>query len=154
MQKLNLPNYSFRIENKEDKKYIFDPIRRKKLLLTPEEWVRQHFVRFLVQEKQVPEGLLCNEYSLNINGIKKRCDTVIFNTLLQALTIVEYKAPQIKITQKVFDQIAAYNIQLKVPLLIVSNGIEHYCCTIEPHKNKVTFLQDIPGYNEMLELIK
>lgn len=151
MQKLNLPTYSYKLQKKNEKNYIFDPIRQKYLVLTPEEWVRQHFVHYLLQEKGVPPSLINNEIIINKLGLLRRCDSVIYSSQMAPLVIVEYKAPSVKITQKVFDQIAAYNIQLKVPFLIFSNGLKHYCCKIKPSDNKVVFLKNIPSYSEILE---
>ena len=149
MLPLNLPSYPVKIQVQNGKNVIFDPIRRKFVALTPEEWVRQHFVHLLTEVKGYPKGLLANEVQLNLNGTKKRCDTVLFDKNLQARMIVEYKAPHVEITQAVFDQITRYNIVLKVEYLIVSNGINHYCCRIDYTTMKYTFLPDIPAYGEL-----
>ena len=123
MLALNLPSFAVKIQQRNGKNLIFDPLRRKYVALTPEEWVRQHFTHFLTDHKGYPKGLLANEIQLDLNGTKKRCDTVLFNKDLSARMIVEYKAPHIAITQAVFDQITRYNMVLKVDYLIVSNGI-------------------------------
>ena len=149
MLPLNLPSYPVKIQVQNGKNVIFDPLRRKFVALTPEEWVRQHFVNLLTEIKGYPKGLLANEVQLNLNGTKKRCDTVLFDKNLQARMIVEYKAPHVEITQNVFDQITRYNMVLKVEYLIVSNGINHYCCRIDYTTMKYTFLPDIPAYGEL-----
>ena len=149
MLPLNLPSYPAKILKRNGKNVIFDPLRQKYVALTPEEWVRQHFVHFLTDFKGYPKGLLANEIQLDLNGTKKRCDTVLFNQDLSARMIVEYKAPNIEITQAVFDQITRYNMVLKVEYLIVSNGIRHYCCRIDYNTLKYTFLPDIPSYTEL-----
>ncbi len=149
MLPLNLPSFAAKIQRRNGKNVIFDPLRRKFIALTPEEWVRQHFVHFLTELKGYPKGLLANEVQLDLNGTKKRCDTVLFGKDLSARMIVEYKAPHIEITQAVFDQITRYNMVLKVEYLIVSNGINHYCCRIDYSGMSYTFLPDIPGYDEL-----
>ena len=149
MLPLNLPSYPAKILKRNGKNVIFDTLRQKYVALTPEEWVRQHFVHFLTDFKGYPKGLLANEIQLDLNGTKKRCDTVLFNKDLSARMIVEYKAPNIEITQAVFDQITRYNMVLKVKYLIVSTGIRHYCCRIDYNTMQYTFLPDIPAFNEL-----
>jgi hypothetical protein len=149
MLPLNLPSYPAKILKRNGKNVIFDPLRQKYVALTPEEWVRQHFVHLLTDFKGYPKGLLANEIQLDLNGTKKRCDTVLFNRDLSARMIVEYKAPNIEITQAVFDQITRYNMVLKVEYLIVSNGMRHYCCKIDYNTMQYTFLPDIPSYTEL-----
>jgi hypothetical protein len=117
--------------------------------LTPEEWVRQRFVHFLIDHKQYPSALLANEVLLNLNGTKKRCDTVLYTRDLSAKMIIEYKAPHIEITQSVFDQITRYNMVLKVDYLIVSNGMQHFCCRMDYASGKYIFLEDIPDYPQL-----
>ena len=149
MLPLNLPSYPAKILKRNGKNVIFDTLRQKYVALTPEEWVRQHFVHFLTDFKGYPKGLLANEIQLDLNSTKKRCDTVLFNKDLSAKMIVEYKAPNIEITQAVFDQITRYNMVLKVEYLIVSNGIKHYCCRIDYNTMQYTFLPDIPAFTEL-----
>ncbi len=149
MLPLNLPSYPVKIQKRNGKNVIFDALRQKYVALTPEEWVRQHFVHYLTDFKGYPKGLLANEIQLDLNGTKKRCDTVLFNKNLNAKMIIEYKAPNIEITQAVFDQITRYNMVLKVEYLIVSNGIKHYCCRIDYNTMKYTFLPDIPAFTEL-----
>ena len=149
MLSLNLPPFDIKIQQRDGKSFIFDPLRKKYIALTPEEWVRQHFVHLLTDYKGYPKGLLANEVQLNLNGTKKRCDTVLFNKVLSARMIVEYKAPHVEITQAVFDQITRYNMVLKVDYLIVSNGLRHYCCHIDYNTMQYTFLPDIPAYTDL-----
>ena len=149
MLSLNLPPFEVKMQKRDGKNWIFDSLRKKFIALTPEEWVRQHFVHFLTDYKGYPKGLLANEIQLNLNNTKKRCDTVLFNKDLSAHMIIEYKAPHIEITQAVFDQITRYNMVLKVEYLIVSNGIRHYCCRIDYNTMQYTFLPDIPAYGEL-----
>ena len=146
MFRLNLPTYEIKIAQQGNKQVIFDFLRRKYVALTPEEWVRQHFVHFLVHHKGYPQELLANEVSLTLNSTSKRCDTVLYGTNASPLAIVEYKAPNIQLTQKVFDQITRYNIVLRVPYLMVSNGLQHYCCRVDYETNACTFLPEIPNY--------
>ncbi|MDO5570587.1 MAG: type I restriction enzyme HsdR N-terminal domain-containing protein [Bacteroidales bacterium] len=149
MQPLNLPKFECKIKTIDEKSFIFDNQRKKYIALTPEEWVRQHFVNFLINNKKYPYGLIGNEVGLNLNGMKKRSDTVVYDKEGKPLVIVEYKAPSIKITQEVFNQIVRYNMVLRVKYLIVSNGINHYCCSIDYNTNSYTFLKDIPYYDEL-----
>ena len=149
MLSLNLPAFDAKIAARNGKNVIFDIIRRRYVALTPEEWVRQHFVHFLLAPKGYPQALMANEVQVQLNGTKKRCDTVLYRRDLTARMIVEYKAPEIEITQKVFDQITRYNMVLKVDYLIVSNGLQHYCCRIDYEHNSYTFLQDIPEYQNL-----
>lgn len=150
MQPLNLPVFAPKVTEKEGKTLIFDPIRRKYVALTPEEWVRQHFVNYLVTVKKYPKELLANEVLVKLNGTSKRCDTVAYNLFLAPLMIVEYKAASVKITSAVFDQIVRYNMVLKVNYLTVSNGLHHFCCRIDYEKQTYAFLKEIPDYS-MLE---
>lgn len=149
MLSLNLPKFDVKIKNNEGKPYIFDIIRHKYVSLTPEEWVRQHFVNFLITQKGYPKSLIGNEVSLSLNGTSKRSDTVLFKKDFTARMIIEYKAPHIEITQKVFDQITRYNMVLKVDYLVVSNGINHYCCKIDYKTMNYYFLEDIPIYENL-----
>lgn len=146
---LNLPDYPVKIIKKDGKNVIFDIVRKTYVALTPEEWVRQHFVHYLIDHKGYPQNLLSNEMQLNLNGTKKRCDTVLFDNTLHPRLIIEYKAPTIKISQKVFTQITRYNIVMKVDYLIVSNGLSHYCCKIDYDTLSYHFLEDIPDYSSL-----
>ena len=146
MLSLNLPIFDTKIVSRNGKNVIFDVIRKRYVALTPEEWVRQHFVHFLINYKEYPSALMANEVLLNLNGTKKRCDTVLYRRDLTARMIIEYKAPHINITQAVFDQITRYNLVLRVDYLIVSNGMHHYCCKMDYNNQCYTFLDDIPDY--------
>jgi len=146
MQKLNLPTYSFKLKSNEKHTLIFDNLRKKYFVLTPEEWVRQHFVQFLIKEKKYPISLIAIEKQLTINNLKKRTDIVIYNKLGNPDIIVECKAPQIKITQATFDQIARYNLKLKANYLIVTNGLDHFFCKMDVENETYIFLKDIPDY--------
>lgn len=146
MLTLNLPQFDIKIKQENQKNYVFDTLRKKYVSLTPEEWVRQHFVNFLIHYKHYPAGLLGNEIQIQLNGTKKRCDTVLLDRQMRPRMIVEYKAPQVPITQEVFNQISRYNIVLNVDYLIVSNGLQHYCCKIDYSNHSFTFLPDIPDY--------
>lgn len=146
---LNLPEFDIRLDRTPEGVKVYDSLRRKWLVLTPEEWVRQHFVNYLVSVKDFPPALIANEISLRFNGMARRCDTVVYDRNLRPLVIVEYKAPEIAITQKVFDQIARYNSVLNAPYLIVSNGMHHYCCRFDSSSGQYSFLHDIPVYGEL-----
>ena len=149
MLSLNLPVFDTKIATRNGKNVIFDVIRRRYVALTPEEWVRQHFVHFLIVHKGYPSSLMANEVLLNLNGTKKRCDTVLYKRDLSARMIVEYKAPHVEITQTVFDQIVRYNSVLQVRYLIISYGITDYCCEVDYTKHKCIFLKEIPFYTEL-----
>ena len=144
---LTLPPYEVRLRQSDGHRQVFDVLRRKYVALTPEEWVRQHFVHFLIDHKGYPKGLMANEVELRVGEKRLRCDTLLYNRALQPLMIMEYKAPEICITQKVFDQVSAYNLLLHVDYLVVSNGRQHYCCRMDYEKRTYTFLQDIPDYD-------
>ncbi|WP_298777983.1 type I restriction enzyme HsdR N-terminal domain-containing protein [uncultured Polaribacter sp.] len=146
MQRLNLPTYNFKLKNSENKTLIFDKLRKKYLVLTPEEWVRQHYVSFLIDKKKYPPTLIALEKQLTINNRKKRTDILVFNSDGKHEIIVECKAPSIKITQDTFDQIARYNLKLKANYLIVTNGLEHFYCKLDVENETYIFLKDIPDY--------
>lgn len=150
MFQINLPSYPIKVINKNGKPAVFDPLRKRYVVLTPEEWVRQHFTHFLIHHKGYPSSLLANEITLALNGINLRCDSVLYRRNLTPHLIIEYKAPHIAINQKVFDQICRYNQILHVDYLIVSNGITHYCCRMDYEQQSYLFLPDIPSYEELL----
>ena len=152
MLSLNLPPYEIKITEREGKRQIFDPLRKSYVALTPEEWVRQHFVNYLLQYKGYPASLTANEVGITLNGMSRRCDTVIYDKSLKPRAIVEYKAPSVKITKEVFAQISRYNLVLRVDYLIISNGLQHYCCKMNYTNNTFTFMQDIPDYNTLCEI--
>ena len=151
MLSLNLPAFDAKITMRNGKSVIFDAIRRRYVALTPEEWVRQHFVNFLMVHKGYPRELLANEVQILLNGMKKRCDTVLYKRDLTARMIIEYKAPDVEITQAVFNQIMRYNMVLRVEYLVISNGLQHYCCQMDYEKNQYIFLNDIPSYTTLLQ---
>lgn len=146
MIKLNLPTYKFKLSKKGSKIYIFDTIRKKNIFLTPEEWVRQHYVQFLINEQGYPISLIAVEKEISVNTLKKRFDILVFNNKGTHELIVECKAPKVKITQKTFDQIARYNLTLNAKYLIVTNGLEHYFCTMDFENKKYIFLENCPMY--------
>ena len=146
---LNLPQYTFRTSEKQGKKIIFDGFRGRWVALTPEEWVRQNFARYLTEVKHFPASLIAIERSLRINQRVFRTDIVLFSKSGMPLVVVECKAPEVKITQQVFDQIARYNLDLRVSYLIVTNGLMHYCCKFEQEQLSYTFLPEIPDYREL-----
>ena len=146
MIKLNLPSYSFKFKNRENKLYIFDKFRKKYVVLTPEEWVRQNFITFLTEEKKYPNTLIGIEKEFKINNLSKRFDILVFDKSGLPNIIVECKAPQIKITQDTFDQIARYNLNFDAKYVIVTNGLEHFFCSLDHINKKYNFLRDIPAY--------
>lgn len=146
MIKLNLPQYKLRLKSNENKTLIFDKVRKKYFVLTPEEWVRQHYVSYLLEEKKYPISLIAIEKQLIVNGLKKRTDILVFNKQGNPEIIVECKAPSVKITQETFDQIARYNLKLKANYLIVTNGLQHIFCKIDIEKENYIFLPEIPDY--------
>ena len=148
MQKLNFPTYSFRLKNSKNKRLIFDEIRKKFMVLQPEEWVRQHCVQYLIQVKKYPKSLINIEKELHVNDLKKRYDIVVFNSDGSIHLIVECKAPKITINQTTFDQIARYNLALKANYLMITNGLNHYYCTMDFKNERYQFLKDIPDYNK------
>lgn len=147
MQKLNLPFAAFKLKSNEKHTLIFDNLRKKYLVLTPEEWVRQHFVHFLMEVKKYPATLIALEKQLTINNLKKRTDIVVYSKEGNPDIIVECKAPHIKINQDTFDQIARYNLKLNANYLIVTNGMEHYYCKMDFKNQRYVFLENIPNYN-------
>ena len=150
MQKLNLPEYSFKIITKESKSYLFDALRKKYIRLTPEEWVRQNFIQFLIVEKKYSVALIAVEAGVKVNNNPQRADLVVFDRSGNPVLVAEFKAPEIKISQQTFDQIVRYNMQLKVKFLIVSNGLDHFCCQINYSDNSYVYLAEIPDFSALL----
>ena len=146
---LNLPSFDISIAQRNGRPTVFDPLRRRFVALTPEEWVRQHFVNYLVQHLHYPAGLMANEVELTVGDKHLRCDTLLYNKDMQPQMIIEYKAPHIALSQKVFNQITAYNLLLHVDYLVVSNGMEHLCCQMDYDNRRYVFLHDIPDYNQL-----
>ena len=149
MWQLNLPAYNFRIIKKNEKPFIFDDLRKKFVALTPEEWVRQHFIRFLINVQHYPASLIAIEKQLVINGLKKRCDAVVYSRNAEPLMIIEFKATTVSIAQQTFDQAAVYNSKLKVDYFIISNGLKHYCCRLDKNVLQYNFLDDIPDFDSL-----
>lgn len=153
MTPLNLPPIKARIRIENGKQKIWDHLRCRYVALTPEEWVRQHFTSFLIHEKGYSPTLLANEVSITLNGMSRRCDTVLYTKNLAPRMIIEYKRPDVKITQRVFSQICRYNLVMHVDYLIVSNGKEHYCCQMNYDNQTYVFLNEIPTYSDLIETI-
>ena len=149
MLQLNLPEYKFRIKKLDEKMLIFDSQRKRYVSLTPEEWVRQHFIHFLINQKGYPSAYLAVEKQVNMNGMKKRCDAILYNDIALPVLIIELKAPTVPITQATFDQVAVYNAKLKVDYFMISNGIEHYCCKVDTDNARYEFFPEIPDYSTL-----
>ncbi len=150
MIQLNLPPFDIKLRGTRQSPQILDVLRHRYVALTPEEWVRQHFVHFLIEHRNFPAALLANEIQLKVAGKTLRADTVLYNKQMRPIMIVEYKAPNIAITQKVFDQITAYNMLLHVYYLVVTNGQQHYIFCISHDGKKYLPLEDVPFYEEIL----
>lgn len=150
MKQLNLPEYSFRITGKEGSEMIFDPVRRKFVRLTDEEWVRQNFIQYLVQAGSYPAGLIGVEVFFRLNSTKKRVDILVHNRQGKPVLIVECKSTDVLLDEKVFEQIVTYNLAFKVPYLIVTNGLHHYACRMDPENKKFEYLMAIPVYNDLI----
>ncbi len=151
MQPLNLPPFEANIKKQNGMVKILDILRQKFVVLTPEEWVRQHFVHFLIEQKGYSKTLMANEVAVTLNGMSRRCDTVVYRQEgMKPLMIVEYKRPDVEITQRVFEQICRYNMVLEVEWLVVSNGLKHYCCQVDIKNGGYAFMEDIPSYGEIL----
>ena len=146
---LNLPTYNHRIIQDGKKTKIFDQVRKKFLVLTPEEWVRQNFVQYLIQDKGYPASLICIEKGLKVNHLYKRCDILIYNSFGNAKLLIECKSPSIKLSSETFQQVARYNISFKLPYLIVTNGMQHFCSKIDFKLSNYSFLEHIPTYIEL-----
>ena len=148
VQELNFSKFNYRFKSTENKVSIFDVIRKKFIILQPEEWVRQHCVHYLINEKNFPKSLINVEKELTINGLKKRYDIVVFNSDGSMHLIVECKSYNIKIDQTTFDQIARYNLVLNASFLMVTNGLNHYYCEMDMEAERYAFLKDIPNYTK------
>lgn len=147
---LNLPSFDIKLQGTRKRPRIFDILRKRYVALTPEEWVRQSFIHYLIEHLGYPSTLLANEVCLKVGEKTLRADSVLFNSSLHPIIIIEYKAPSIDITQKVFDQIFAYNLLLRADYLVVSNGLQHYCCKMDYSGKKYLFLDRIPRYEEIV----
>lgn len=148
MEKLNLPEYAFRTKTEEGKPFIFDTIRKKFVVLTPEEWVRQNFILYLKTDKKYPESLMTVEKQIMVNNNPRRFDLLIYTRNGQPHLIAEFKAPNIKITQETFNQVVRYNMALRVERVVVSNGLQHFACQIDYEKNSYSYLPEIPEFCE------
>jgi type I site-specific restriction endonuclease len=146
LPQLNLPIAALKTKLVEGTTQVFDQVRKKYLVLTPEEWVRQHFIHYLHQEKKYPLGLMGVEQIVKYNGMQTRADIVLYAADGKPNMIVECKAPKVKITQDAFNQIAKYNFNLKVDFLVVTNGIQHFCCALDYKNNKISFMKEVPDY--------
>lgn len=147
MQTLNFPKYTFRFKSKENKTLIFDIVRKKYVVLQPEEWVRQHTLQYLSETKNYPLSLTNVEKQMTVNGLRKRYDIVIYNQDGSIKVLVECKAPSIAISQAVFDQVARYNMPLQAEFLMVTNGLQHYYCKMDFKNEKYRFLEEIPDFS-------
>ncbi len=146
MQELNLPVYPFKFKQQGVRTQIFDAIRKKYVVLTPEEWVRQNFLQYLISEKKFPASLIAVEAGLKYNQLQKRTDVIVYDKQGQPHLMVECKAPEVKITQDAFDQIARYNMEFKVKYLVVTNGLHHFCCMMDYADNSYHYLEGIPEF--------
>ena len=146
MQALNLPSYQFKLKQTGAITQIFDAIRKKYVVLTPEEWVRQNFLQFLIQEKKFPSSLIVVEMGLKYNRLQKRADVLVYDKNGNPYLMVECKAPEVKITQDVFDQVARYNMNFKVKYLVITNGLNHFCCQMDYSNNNYHYLENIPFF--------
>lgn len=150
MQKLNLPEYSFKTRSEGNKLFIFDSLRKKYVRLTPEEWVRQNFVQFLISELKYSPPLIAVETGVRVNENQQRADLIVFDRSGNPVLVAEFKAPEVKISQQTFDQIVRYNMPLKVKFLVVSNGLQHYCCAVDYLQNSYSFRPNIPDFGEIV----
>lgn len=149
LKSLNLPMAELKLTKKNETVYVWCIIRKKALVLTPEEWVRQHIIHFLIHQKEIPVGLIATEMGISVNDLTRRCDVVVFGNDGAPKLIVECKAPEINLTEKVFNQIAQYNFTLNVDNLMVTNGLNHIFCKIDRIKNELNFLQELPDWEEI-----
>jgi len=150
LQPLQLPPYPFKIVDEGGTLMLFDEIRKKHIVITPEEWVRQHFVQYLINQKGYPRTLIKLEGGLKVHGKARRTDILVFNPKGERILLIECKAPSVKIDQKTFDQVARYNMVHKVTLLAVSNGLQHYYCRINFDEKNYLFIEELPGYAELM----
>lgn len=146
LPKLNFPSYDFRLRENSSRPEIFDQVRKVWVTLTPEEWVRQHVIRWIVEEKNYPASLLAVEKSITVNGLTKRCDIVAFNKSGIPILVIECKAHDVEISQAVFDQAARYNLTLNVNLFLLTNGLKHFCCVADHEKQSYDFLKELPAF--------
>ena len=144
MDRLNLPTYSLTVKSEAGRKHIFDPIRKKYVVLTPEEWVRQNFIQYLIQDRSFPASLIAVEQEFNFNRMKKRSDILVYESTGDPILMVECKSPDTKINERVFEQIGLYNLSYMLPWLVVTNGMQHFCCRLDENTGKYVFMDEIP----------
>ncbi len=144
---LNLPDFELKLKEEASQTWVYDPIRKKYVVLTPEEWVRQHFINYLIHHLGYPRALIKVESGLSVNAMARRSDVLVFNREGEPHMLIECKSPSVNVDQKVFDQVSAYNIQYQAKLLVVTNGIRHYCCTIDQSNKQYRFISEIPAFN-------
>ncbi len=149
MRKLNLPEYEFRFRQEEESRFVLDIFRKRYVMFTPEEEVRQRFARYIIEEKEFPTALIMTEYSLKLNEMVRRCDILVHKPAGHPAVLVECKAPEVKITQDTFDQVARYNLVFNVKYLMVTNGLKHYCCYLDFATRKVEFMKEVSLYNDL-----
>lgn len=149
MKQLNLPDFEFKTRTENGQLQIFDPVRRKYVALTPEEWVRQHFIHFLIENKNVPLSHIAVEKSIRVSNLAKRADIVVFKGGLKPVLVVECKASSVEITEEVFHQVLRYNMSLRVDFLVLTNGIQHVYCRVDYNKQKADFIEDLPNYEQL-----
>ena len=154
MEQLNLPPYEYELRNQAGRRVILDPIRKRFVPLTPEEWVRQHFIQYLIRNQSVPQALIAVEVAIPMQDRHYRADIVAYDRQIEPVLVVECKRPSVKLGQDVFNQIGHYNVALRVPYLVVTNGIQHYCCMIDRTHHNHRFLDEIPTYQTMISPIK
>ena len=150
LKELNLPQYSFKITGDDKSEMIFDPVRKKYVKLTPEEWVRQNFIQYLIRQGKYPPGLIGVEVLFHMNSLKRRVDILIHDRAGSPVMIVECKSPEVLLNDKVFDQIVCYNMEFRVPYIIVTNGLDHYICKIDHENKSYEFLNVIPLYEDII----
>lgn len=150
MESLNLPAYDVRTADRDGTEMIYDPLREQYVTLTPEEWVRQHFVQYLIRERGVPRGLVAVEAGFTFQGQPQRADAIVHDRQGDPLLLVECKAPRVEVSQDAFDQCARYNLVLGAPYLVVTNGLSHYACAIDFDRRRYRFLDNLPPYDELL----
>jgi len=149
MRKLNLPEYEFRFKQEEKSRFVLDIFRKRYVMFTPEEEVRQRFARYLIEEKEFPTALIMTEYTLKLNEMVRRCDILVHKPAGHPAVLVECKAPEVKITQNTFDQVARYNLVFNVKYLMVTNGLKLYCCYLDFATRKVEFMKEVSLYNDL-----
>ena len=148
MEELKFPKYNLQIRNIENKKYIFEPIRKKWLLCTPEEWVRVNCINYIIHTKGYPPSLISVEHQIDVYGLKKRFDLLVYNNNLSPFILIECKSPFVKIDQKAFDQIIQYNLKLNCTYLMITNGLNHYVCNVNQNEKKIKFVDSVPSYSK------